>query len=253
MNSKTKKIDRLEQLFIKSSKKPEFIAEVKRLRKKWKISPNGIKGNKRGLKWQQNLNIQSDDYLKSSEFQLAGQKIKKILKNIEAGNSINIVEDRRIAQELEDQLNQQIPINNFYNDIRTLQRLGNLSYAYEETTKRYVLYNVIDSIKTPSVGVRVNLRDPYKREIFINLYPETAQEDIIAIWDQVKFHQRNAIYGKVKKTVKDNPQLKRDLRVLALSERGLSTEEIIETIQKEFGEGLIYTEIADIRYRMKKK
>ena len=254
MKKTTKKLGRLKQLFERAILDAAFKEAVKRFRKKWKLPPRGmnIKNIDASLKWQRWLNDESDKYKQSEEFQNGFKQLKKILINIEKEKSKNPLEDQKTVDEEQDKLNAAIPLNAFHADLFELQMLANLSDAYKETIKEYVLYNTIGSIQTPYVQIHGNFKDPFKIELSIRIFPETAIEEVIEMWKTVKIHQRNLL-GVQRKRIKNRPKLKRNERILELSKDNISDSDIAQLINEEFpGENLHYYNISKIRNKMKK-
>ena len=149
------------------------------------------------------------------------------------------------------EINAATPINAFYNDISELRKLGNLSNAFSDTMHWYLLTNKVHSIQGPSVGVRSNGQNKHKDELFINIYPETTLKDIEKIWWMVKLHQRGRL-GSNAKRLKNYPKLERDKRIAELHQQNMPHEEIAKIINNEFGENIMYFDVAKILNKLKR-
>lgn len=251
MPEKTTKGSRLRQKFERFTLRPQTQEEIKRLRKKWKIPQKGFKGNYGSLKWQNWLMDATDAFYVGEEYKKMRKKIITVQSRIEKTRSENLREDYDLLNKLQIEINAAIPINAFHNDVIELRKIGNLSNAFSDTMKWYLLNNNIHSIKGPSVGIRTNAENIHKDEMYVNIYPETTLKDIEKMWWMVKFHQRGRL-GSSMKRLKNYPKLERDKRIVELSQQDMAHYQIAEQVNIEFDENLIYNDIPKILRKIKK-
>ena len=233
-----------EKLFVKSQQKAELLIansdfqnEIVKLRNRWNIPKDGFRTNKESMEWEHRLIRESDEYIKSKEFQQALNKIRDKKKLTEKKQALR-------------KLNLAIPLNAFRQDLISLERKFKLESDWENFLRGYVLTNRINPSGRPIITTKLNI-ETGERELYIQIFGNTTLKDIERIWPEVKIIQKNLFQAKGR--FKKMKKLKRNKRILELTQQGFSGEEIRKKIKEEFGESLLSHEVAKIKYQFKKE
>lgn len=227
----------------------DFQSDVSAFRKKWKLPEGGLKSNQ-ARKWWHWIAEESDKYMGRKDF-LSEQK--------SLFNKLNLAErkiDRENTIKFKKKLkalDRKIPLNGFYRGIDDILNKYNLSDNYKDTMMTYLVNNCFSFLSRDNLRFWVEKDKKNEgKKIFLEIYSETTIKDVQRIWDWVKFHQKDAFGYKEGRKGK-NRNLERDKRILELSKEGLSHPKISDKIEEEFGERIMYYDIAKKIQRLKKK
>ena len=241
-------LDKLQQRAIQKAKllinRPDFQVDVLILRTKWNVPVDGIKNEVDNLKWEKGLDQDTEEY-----FQQEWPKHRKELEGLNKPKTYGQYKQRVQA------INDLAPLNAFGLDIKSILKKNRLNPNWENSIRRYVLFNDINLMSLP-VGVtitsRVNNFDPAESRLSISIEEDTTLEDIKKIWPEVMEHQKNLVYKKQKKYQKI-PKLERDKRIFELSKEGQSPKTIANTISIEFDDAMDENQTQIVLKRYKKR
>lgn len=230
---------------------PEFQKNVFIFRKKWKIPKDGLVNDKVEKWWKWMTKI-SDDFMEGKIFNNKRVDLKRKLKKHRKTKNYKAMRD--IETELKN-LNSEIPINNFGDNINLILKKYNLSDHYNNSIKAFLLINNFHIINRDNVRVwwEEDKENKTKKKIYIEIYAETTIKDIRKVWHIIERFQENTIgYKEGRKTPKK--LFDRDIKIYELHKARLRNPEISSIIKQEFsGRTIMYDEVAKIVQRMKKK
>jgi len=157
-------------------------------------------------------------------------------------------------EEWQDQLNKSGKSPDFWKDLDNLRRATLKPYKLSDRWLFFLQRYIVYGSKMPEAGLEVHLRrddDAGEHSIWVKIEGDTTLDDIKRGWGNIKRMQERLL--NYKKRFKAIPKLQRDKKIMELSEQGLPDKEITEQINKEFGDGLIYSDIPKIRKKHKKR
>jgi len=183
------KIDKNKQRAILITSRPDFQDEVLLFRKIFNIPIQGLKSNEAAEQWHHEFYQSDDNYLKS----VWPKKRKEILKLKKEGKYEE-------AEGLQKQFNNGVPINNFRIKVKTLLKKYKIPFRWENSVKRYVLFNDVEKMWIPlNVFIKIEQdEDTGLDQLFIGIDDTTTIEDIKYFWPSIRFH-RDRLYSKTKK------------------------------------------------------
>ncbi|MFC1656082.1 hypothetical protein ACFL3C_04375 [Patescibacteria group bacterium] len=136
----------------------------------------------------------------------------------------------------------------FNDDISILISKFRIISSFREGLTNYILFNKISSTKIKILH-RVNGKN---EELYLKIYPDTEIKDIEGIWNLIKFHKQQMWGIDPNKRNRNIKKFERNKRILELS-KNKSDREIATIINEEYKESFIYSDIAKIRYKLKKQ
>ncbi len=240
----------IKKIFLKGTQRakilvatPGFQKEVLIIRKKFNIPLEGLKDQESNQKWYR------DFYQSESEFfrNVWGKRRHEISELKEAGKFIE-------AQELTKELNNTMPINALRITIKNILQKYKLPLNWEESIRRYILFNNIDSMWLPG-GIYINVeydQDTGLHKLSVEIQDDTTLEDIKKAWPDIEFHQKH-LHSYVNQKFQPIKKFDRDKRAYELQEEGKTIEEIGEIINLEFDDALGDSELKQIIKRYKKR
>lgn len=222
---------------------PDFQDDILRLRKKWSIPKEGIKSNEESEKWHRNLYIAADQYTKE-EWSKHRSELDKLKKQ---GKYLKLEKRQK-------ELNDAGPINAFRIDIKLMVKKYNLSPRWEESIRRYLLFNNVNNIGG-FLGISIRTEtDPESdiKKILLEIDEDTTLEDVKQFWSTIKFHQEHLRYKKQKK-FQPITYLERNKDAYELLKTGKSYKEIADILSRKYKKIYTYFEIGDFIKRHKLK
>lgn len=212
---------RLEILLARSN----FQSDIKTLRKKWNIPRDGIETEEAHQEWMNWLNQQTDQYVNKNWPQCRTQ-------------SQDLIKQGKLLErkDLENEFNKNIPRNAFRYDILHLLSQYKIPSQWEESIRRYLLFNKSIDLPIPLNNVTVQETWDFNLgswQLSLILSADTTLKDIKAIWPLIKQEQVK-LHDYASKKFQPVPNLKRDKQIFDLAEKGMSYEDIASTILKEF-------------------
>jgi len=201
---------------------PIFHTKVRILRMKWKIPPNGF----------------------------------TLKKSIEIKTKKGIVRQhvKGKMEKWEDRLNESGKSPDFWKDLDNLRKTTLKPYKLPDRWLLFLQWYIVYGSKMPVSSPEIYLRrddDASEYTLWVKIDGDTTLSDIKRVWKYIKGEQKRLF--DYKKRFKAMPKIQRDKRIMKLSKQGLSDKEIAEQINKDFGRGLIYSDIPKIRQKYKKR
>jgi len=184
-----KRDERIKQKFEILLARPDFQNDIKKLRRKWNISPDGIKTEETRLEWFHWLDNETDQYVDKYWPECRRQMRELVQKDK--------LHDR---QDLNDEFNKKVPRNAFHHEISHIVFKFKLPSSWHSSIRHYLLFNNQDNVRIPLNSVSLLLTWDSKtgeRQISLTLQADSTIDDIKAIWPLVMVEQKRLHdYGK---------------------------------------------------------
>jgi len=216
---------------------PNFQADIKALREKWRIPTDGFKSQTEADEWNGQLMLSSDLMHDEEARKLGLQKLHPA--DLWAG----------VAE-----IDARLPHHLFKADILELIYKYQLSVQWQNNLQEYSLTNAFDErFLFDSVAVSYT-RDPQTGlwEIHIIVHENTTLQNVKDSWHLVKGFQKHLPFRKRQK-IREIKQLDRDKLAYELDQGGKSYKSIAIALTKEFGKDIDYNEVSKFIERHKKK
>jgi hypothetical protein len=222
---------------------PDFQKEILEIRKRSYIPISGIKTNEESQNWHNNLLDRDQAY-----FEANWNKVSKKAKKLEKENKFT---EAREATKL---FNKNLPLNAFYHSIKMMLSKFRLPLGWEESVRRYALFNDINKMWfTGNVVIKEEYDfDTGLKTLSIVIDDTTTLQDIKDSWSLIKEHQKR-LQSYTKKKIQPIRKLDRDQRAYELEKEGKSLEEIADIINVEFNDSMDYNYLKIVLNRYKKR
>ncbi len=223
--------------------RPDFQGDVKALREKFNIPMDGFKDEKTNQKWHHEFYKSSDDYFDN----IWANRRDEIIKLKEKRKFLE-------AERLQKEINDTAPINTYRIAIKNLLKKYKVSLRWEESIRRYLLFNNIDSMWLPG-GITIHEeydRDIQLKKLSIEIEGDTRLEDIKRSWPIIKFHQKR-LESHTKEKFQPIKNFERDQEAYNLKQSGSSYNEIANTLSKKYNKVISYDDVASYIKRHKQK
>lgn len=223
--------------------RPDFQTEIILLRKKWSIPKNGFKNKELNQKWHHEFYQSDDDFYEKVWLKRRGEIIK-----LEEEGKFSEAED------LKKELNNISPINAFRIAIKNLLKKYKLPLRWEESIRRYILFNNIDNMRLPG-GITIHEeydKDTELKKLSIEIEDDTTLEDIKQSWSSIKYHQKR-LHSHKKDKFQPIKKFERDKEAYNLKQSGNSYNEIANTLSKKYNKVISYDDVASYIKRHKQR
>lgn len=221
----------------------DFQDDMKKLRAKWSIPKDGIKGNKASEAWHRWLNQITDEY-QEKEWPQVRKKVIKLKTHGEFSE----------GDKLEKKFNAAAPLNVFQTDIRWLIKKYRLPPLMTDAVRSYLLFNRAHNLSShPRVAIQHSVgSNGAFGELYLIINADTTLEDIKSFWPMVKGLQKyQPDYRQAKRQPLKN--LKRDQRAYELRESKKTYGEIAKILSQEYKKIFTYSDIPSLIKRHKKR
>lgn len=223
--------------------RPDFQEEVLRLRKGVNIPENGFRENKSSQKWYYDLCHSDDDYIQKVWF----KRKSEIIKLEKLGKYSD-------AEKLKKDLTISSPLNSFRISIKNLIKKYKLPLNWEESIRRYIIFDDIDKMWIPlGLNLYTELdKDTELQRLYLEIQGDTTKKDIEKQWELVKHYQKK-LNSHIKEKFQPIKKFERDKRAYELEKEGKTIDEIADIINQEFDIALDYNQLNIVLKRYKKR
>lgn len=237
-----KQSQRIKQKILILTSRSDFLNDILELRKKWNIKTKGFDNDQKSHEWQDWLNEVSEKYSDDNWSQERDLE-EKLAKD---GNWTE-------KEQANKKFNDQVPINNFRNDILSLIKKYKLSKSWENSIKRYLLFNDINNMSPPmgNLSLVSGWEDGF-RKLSIELDANTTLEDIKNIWPYVMLEQKK-LGDKTTDKFQPIKMFERDCEAYKLKQSGMPYEKIADVLSEKYGKDYGYEDIGSFIKRYKQK
>jgi hypothetical protein len=223
--------------------RPDFQEDVLAIRARFKMPSSGLTDDEINQKWHHEFYQSDDNYFETVWLKRRGEitQLKKERKLKE-------------AEELQKQLNNEAPINAFRIAIKSLLKTYKLPLRWEESVRRYVLFNKIENMWLP-VGLSIHSEhdeDTDLKKIYIEIEDDTILEDIKQQWQSVKHHQKQ-LHSRTKDKFQPIREFERDQLAYDLNRKGKNLKEVAKALTKEFKKQYDWYEVSKFIERHRQK
>lgn len=221
---------------------PNFQEAVRLVREKFDIPSEGFIDQEINEKWHHDFYIKDDDYF-SENWMKTCLEIKKLREEKKFNE----------AYELQQKFNNESPVNAFRIAVKLILLDFRLPLGWEESIRRYILFNDIDHMWIPSnIVIRQDFdKDTLLTRLSILIDDSTTLEDIKNAWPRIKhFQEKLQSYSKKKNQPIKN--FERDQLAYNLKQSGKTYNEIADELSKSFNKTFSYDDVASFIKRYKK-
>lgn len=222
---------------------PNFQKDVISLRNKLKIPVSGFKDDESNREWHKKFEASDDEYFDTvwMEKRFEIEKLRKAKKFKE-------------SEDLQKELNNAAPVNSFRISIKKILGKYKLPLRWEESVRRYVLFNNIDLMWLPG-GVTIHGerdKDTDLEKLWIGIEDDTRIEDIIEAWPEIKFQQKQ-LHSYKNEKFQPIRNFDRDKEAYDLKESGKKYTEIAKTLSRKYNKIYGYEDVGSFIKRHKQK
>lgn len=223
--------------------RPDFQGDIRKLRRQFKIPLGGIKNETENTEWRRKFDQSNEDYY-DTVWASHRPKLLKLRKEKK------FIEERKLNKDL----NNAAPLNALRIAIKSLLKEYKVPLSWEESVRRYLLFNDINNMWLPG-GVTIKEEydeDTHLKRLYIGIEDDTTRKELDAAWPIIKIHQKR-LHSHQKDKFQPIKKFDRDKDAYDLRQTGKKLDEIATILSNKYKEIYGYTDIAGFIRRHKQK
>ena len=240
LNKLAKKAEQRAKLLVAN---PNFQSDIKEVRKTFNIPVEGLNGQEATQKWHQDFYKKEEECFRN----IFGRRRHEVTKLKKAKRF-------REMLDLEKELNNTLPINALRIAIKNLIKKYKLPLSWQDSVRKYILFNNITNIWLPE-GITIveeHDEDTGLRKLSLEIQDDTRLEDIKKAWPDIEFHQK-LLHSYTKKKFQPIRNFERDQEAYNLKKSGKSYNEIADIFSEKYKKDISYDDVASFIKRHKQK